>query len=83
MSGKVVIIGISEAHGSQIKNVNEVVAIKGKGLTNDRHFKENNLNKVFRVFGEENYAKKIAKKIVEQRNLKKLILKILWISLKV
>ena len=42
MSGKVVIIGISKEHGGQIKSVNEVDAIKGEGLSNDRHFKENN-----------------------------------------
>ena len=45
MSGKVVLIGISEDHGSEIKSVNEVEAIKSKGLINDRHYKENNENK--------------------------------------
>ena len=42
MSGKVVIIGISKEHGGQIKSVDQVEAVKGKGLNNDRHFKENN-----------------------------------------
>tara|TARA_Y100000590_G_scaffold460600_2_gene620264 strand:+ start:218 stop:664 length:447 start_codon:yes stop_codon:yes gene_type:complete len=45
MSGKVVKIGISEKHGNQIENVNEVEAIQGKGLKNDRHFSENNESK--------------------------------------
>ena len=45
MSGKVVIIGISKEHRGQIRSVNEVDAIKGRGLNNDRHFKENNENK--------------------------------------
>ena len=45
MSGKVVIIGISKEHGGQIKSVDQVEAVKGKGLNNDRHFKENNEKK--------------------------------------
>ena len=42
MSGKVVKIGISKKKGNKIVNLNEVKAIKGKGLLNERHFKENN-----------------------------------------
>jgi len=42
MSGKVVKIGISKKKGNKIVNLNEVKAIKGKGLVNERHFKENN-----------------------------------------
>ena len=38
--GKVLEIGISK--NNKIVNVNEVEAIKGKGLINERHFKENN-----------------------------------------
>ena len=38
--GKVLEIGISK--NNKIVNVNEVKAIKGKGLINERHFKENN-----------------------------------------
>ena len=38
--GKVLEIGISK--NNKIVNVNEVDAIKGKGLINERHFKENN-----------------------------------------
>ena len=42
MSGKVVKIGISKNKGNKIVNLNVVEAIKGKGLVNERHFKENN-----------------------------------------
>ena len=42
MSGKVVKIGISKNKGNKIVNLNAVEAIKGKGLVNERHFKENN-----------------------------------------
>ena len=40
--GKVLEIGISENKSSKIVNVNEVKAIKGKGLIGEKHFKENN-----------------------------------------
>ena len=40
--GKVVEIGVTNSKGNQIKNVNEVEALKGKGLLNDRKFRENN-----------------------------------------
>ena len=40
--GKVLEIGICKSKGSKIVSVKEVEAIKGKGLTNDRKFKENN-----------------------------------------
>ena len=40
--GKVNEIGIIDVSGHKIKNVNEVIVLKGKGLVNDRHFKENN-----------------------------------------
>tara|TARA_B110000116_G_C16574249_1_gene463315 strand:+ start:71 stop:508 length:438 start_codon:yes stop_codon:yes gene_type:complete len=40
--GKVLEIGIVINKGGQIKNVSRVKAIKGKGLFNDRKFKENN-----------------------------------------
>ena len=42
MSGKVVKIGISKNKGGKIVSLNDVGAIKGKGLVNERHFKENN-----------------------------------------
>ena len=40
--GRVVEIGVANSKGSQIKNVNKVEALKGKGLLNDRKFRENN-----------------------------------------
>ena len=41
--GKVVEIGITDKKGSQIKKVASVDVFKGKGLLNDRKFRENNL----------------------------------------
>ena len=43
--GKVVKIGITSNNGDRINSVNEVEAIFGKGLVNDRHYKDNNLKK--------------------------------------
>ena len=40
--GKVIEIGIANIKGNQIQNVNQVEALKGKGLLNDRKFSENN-----------------------------------------
>ena len=40
--GKVLEIGISENKSSKIVSVNQVEAIKGKGLLGEKHFKENN-----------------------------------------
>ena len=40
--GKVLKIGISENKSSKIVSVNEVEAIKGKGLIGEKHFKEEN-----------------------------------------
>ena len=40
--GKVLEIGISETESNEIVNVNEVEAIKGKGLIGEKHFKEDN-----------------------------------------
>jgi len=43
--GKVVEIGITDTKGSRINKVSKVEAFKGKGLLNDRKFKENNHKK--------------------------------------
>ena len=40
--GKVFEIGIYKNKGDEIVKVNNIEAIKGKGLVNERHFKENN-----------------------------------------
>ena len=40
--GKEVEIGIADTKGNKIKRVNYIEALKGKGLKNDRKFKENN-----------------------------------------
>ena len=42
---KVIEIAISESTGRVMKNVYSVESIAGKGLFNDRHFKENNEKK--------------------------------------
>jgi len=40
--GKVLELGISKNKGDKIVNVNDVEAIKGKGLVGEKHFKEDN-----------------------------------------
>ena len=40
---KVVLLGISKNRGGAIVKMNSVEAVKGKGLLDDRKFKENNL----------------------------------------
>ena len=40
--GKVIKIGITDTKGNKMLNVDSVLAIKGKGLQNDRMFRENN-----------------------------------------
>ena len=40
--GKVLEIGIPENKTNKIVNVNDVMAIKGKGLVGEKHFKEDN-----------------------------------------
>ena len=42
---KVIEIAISESSGKVMKNVDSVESIAGKGLINDRHFREDNKNK--------------------------------------
>ena len=44
--GKVLEIGISENKSNKIVNVDEVEAIKGKGLVGEKHFKENNKKRI-------------------------------------
>ena len=44
--GKVLKIGISENKSNKIVNVNEIEAIKGKGLVGEKHFKENNKKRI-------------------------------------
>ena len=39
---QVIQIGIHESKGDEVRAVDTVEAIKGKGLVNNRHFKENN-----------------------------------------
>ena len=43
--GKVLEIGISGNKSNKIVNVNNVDAIKGKGLVGEKHFKENNISR--------------------------------------
>ena len=43
--GRVVEIGIANSKGGEIKNINSLEAIKGKGVLNDRKFRESNHEK--------------------------------------
>ena len=43
--GKVLKIGIHESRGDKVRAMDTVQAVKGKGLVNNRHFKENNEKK--------------------------------------
>ena len=43
--GKVVKICIADDHGKKMKSVKEVQAVAGKGLINDRHFRNDNEKK--------------------------------------
>ena len=63
--GKVLEIGISKNKGSKILKVDDVIAIKGKGLIGDRKYKENNeKDKQITLIEVENinYYNKISKK---------------------
>jgi len=42
---QVIQIGIHESRGDEVRAIDTVEAIKGKGLVNNRHFKENNEKK--------------------------------------
>jgi len=68
---------------NQIKNLNNGLSFQSKGKLNMKmglndfsshdvicNMNENNLNKIFKFFGDEKHSKKIAKKIVEIRKLK-------------
>ena len=63
--GKVLEIGISKNKGSKILKVDDVIAIKGKGLIGDRKYKANNeKDKQITLIEVENinYYNKISKK---------------------
>ena len=42
---QVIQIGIQESEGDKVRAIDTVKAVKGKGLVNNRHFKENNEKK--------------------------------------
>ena len=42
---QVIQIGIHESRGDKVRAMDKVEAVKGKGLVNNRHFKENNEKK--------------------------------------
>ena len=42
---QVIQIGIQESEGNKVRAIDTVKAVKGKGLVNNRHFKENNEKK--------------------------------------
>jgi len=68
---------------NQIKNLNNGLSFLSKGKLNMKmginefsshevisNMSENNLNKIFKIFGNEKFSKRIAKKIVETRKIK-------------
>ena len=74
---------------NQIKNLNRGFSFRSTGRLNMMmgindfscdevisNMSEENLNKVFKYFGEEKFSKRIARKIIDVRQTKKLILKI-------
>ena len=72
--GKVIKICIAENHGKEMISVKEVRAVAGKGLINDRHFKNDNKNKnQITLIENENidYYNKITGTSISQENFRR------------
>ena len=72
--GKVVKICIADDHGKKMKSVKEVQAVAGKGLINDRHFRNDNKNKnQITLIENENidYYNKITGTSISQENFRR------------
>ena len=72
--GKVVKICIADDHGKKMKSVKEVQAVAGKGLINDRHFRNANKNKnQITLIENENidYYNKITGTSISQENFRR------------
>ena len=74
---QVIQIGIHESKGDEVRAVDTVEAIKGKGLVNNRHFKENNekRSQITLIEIENiNYYNKISKTLIPSINFRRNII---------
>ena len=74
---QVIQIGIHESKGDEVRAIDTVEAVKGKGLVNNRHFKENNEKKSQITLIEIeniNYYNKISKTLIPSINFRRNII---------
>ena len=74
---QVIQIGIHESKGDEVRAIDTVEAIKGKGLVNNRHFKENNekRSQITLIEIENiNYYNKISKTLIASINFRRNII---------
>ena len=74
---QVIQIGIHESKGDEVRAIDTVEAIKGKGLVNNRHFKENNKKRSQITLIEIeniNYYNKISKTLIPSINFRRNII---------
>ena len=74
---QVIQIGIHESRGDEVRAIDTVEAVKGKGLVNNRHFKENNEKKSQITLIEIeniNYYNKISKTLIASINFRRNII---------
>ena len=74
---QVIQIGIHESKGDEVRAIDTVEAVKGKGLVNNRHFKENNEKKSQITLIEIeniNYYNKISKTLIASINFRRNII---------
>ena len=74
---QVILIGIHESKGDEVRAIDTVEAVKGKGLVNNRHFKENNEKKSQITLIEIeniNYYNKISKTLLPSINFRRNII---------
>ena len=74
---QVIQIGIHGSRGDEVRTIDTVEAVKGKGLVNNRHFKENNEKKSQITLIEIeniNYYNKISKTLIASINFRRNII---------
>ena len=74
---QVIQIGIHESKGDEVRAIDTIEAIKGKGLVNNRHFKENNekRSQITLIEIENiNYYNKISKTLIPSINFRRNII---------
>ena len=74
---QVIQIGIHESRGDEVRAIDTVEAVKGKGLVNNRHFRENNEKKIQITLIEIeniNYYNKISKTLIASINFRRNII---------